>query len=449
MPSLGADMDSGTLLEWLARPGDTIHKGQIVAVVDTAKAAVEIECFDDGVLDHIAVQPGQTVPVGTVLATIVPAAAASPRPAAQAPPTPLPTPPAAAPVAPPPVRRLARERHVDLGTVHGTGPGGRITHGDVERAAAAQPVQRPTQPTRARAAAPAGAQRPRVAPAARRLAEEIGVDLTTLRPGGPDGVIHLADVRRAAAARPAPAVETQPSLAAEPPAARDHDTSTQTQTTAMRMAIAALMARSKREIPHYYLADTVDLGPALAWLRERNRHLPVPDRLVPAALLLKAAAVAARAVPELNGFWTDNRFTPGRGIHVGVAVSLRGGGLTAPAIHDAADLDLATLMARLRDLVARARAGRLRGSELADPTITVSNMGERGSESIFGVIYPPQVALVGFGRIVDRPWAVDGLLGVRPVVTVSLAADHRATDGAAGARYLDHLARLLHRPEEL
>ncbi|MET7425925.1 2-oxo acid dehydrogenase subunit E2 [Dactylosporangium sp. NPDC005555] len=132
-----------------------------------------------------------------------------------------------------------------------------------------------------------------------------------------------------------------------------------------------------------------------------------------------------------------------------MAVALRGGGLVAPAIHDAADIDLDELMARLKDLVTRTRAGRLRRAELAESTITVSNLGDQGVESILGVVYPPQVALVGFGRIVDRPWVVGGLIGVRPTVTVSLAADHRATDGATGARYLQAVTQLLQQPEEL
>jgi pyruvate dehydrogenase E2 component (dihydrolipoamide acetyltransferase) len=170
---------------------------------------------------------------------------------------------------------------------------------------------------------------------------------------------------------------------------------------------------------------------------------------VPAALLLKAAALAAGQVPELNGFWTDDRFVPGSGVHLGVAVSLRGGGLVAPALHHADTLALPELMIALKDLVARARAGRLRGSEATDPTITVTNLGDQGVESVFGVIYPPQVALVGFGRVVERPFAAGGLLGVRPVVTATLSADHRATDGAVGARYLTVVDRLLQNPEEL
>jgi pyruvate dehydrogenase E2 component (dihydrolipoamide acetyltransferase) len=421
MPSLGADMTEGTLLEWLVSPGATVHKGDIVAVVDTSKAAIDVECFATGVIEEILVPPGTRVAVGTVLATIAAAAGTEPPPPVAVEPLtvepltvepvtvePAPVSTGASRVTSPLVRHLAAARHVDLDAVGGTGVGGRITRRDVEQAAS-RPASR------------------RVSPYARRLAAELGVQAADLVGTGPGGTVRAEDVRRST-------VQTVPAP----------DRAAQ-----MRATIAALMARSKREIPHYYVAETIDLGAATDWMRDRNRELPVRERIVVAALLLKAAALAAAAVPELNGFWVDDRFVPARAVHLGVAVSLRGGGLVAPAIHDATELDVVTLMARMRDLVARTRAGRLRGSEMSDPTITVSNMGEQGAESTFGVIYPPQVALVGFGRIVERPWAVDGLIGVRPVVTASLAADHRATDGATGARYLQALARLLQRPEEL
>jgi len=437
MPSLGADMDDGVLLEWLVQPGAQVHKGDIVAVVDTAKAAVEVETFTTGVVEQLLVQPGQRVPVGAVLATIA-ESAEKPEPAGP------PAPPVAPrvsdtsgqPLASPPVRHLATLRHVDLHTVHGTGPGGRIVRADVEHVVAeCMPESIPvTSAPAASALRPVpDSARPRVSPLARRRAAESGVDLATLVGTGPDGAIDADDVHRAVAALRPPG-PTGPGP---------------TRTDAMRAAIATSMARSKREIPHYYLAETIDLGPALDWLHERNRHLSVAQRLVPAALLLKAAALAVREVPQLNGFWRDDRFVPAEGIHLGVAVALRGGGLVAPAVHDAADLDLAELMARMRDLVTRTRAGRLRRAELSDPTITVSNLGDQGVESILGVIYPPQVALVGFGRISERPWAVEGLLGVRPLVVASLAADHRAADGATGAHYLRAVSRLLNTPEEL
>ena len=216
----------------------------------------------------------------------------------------------------------------------------------------------------------------------------------------------------------------------------------------MRHAIATLMARSKREIPHYYLATTIDLSSALNWLADANAVRPVTERLLPAALLLKATSLAVADVPTMNGFWDDG-FRPSAAVHLGVAVSLRSGGLVAPAIHDADRLHLDLLMAALRDLVRRARAGTLRGSEMSDPTITVTNLGDQGVEEVFGVIYPPQVALVGFGNITERPWAAGGMLGVRPVVRATLAADHRVSDGHEGARFLGAIDRLLQAPEAL
>jgi pyruvate dehydrogenase E2 component (dihydrolipoamide acetyltransferase) len=217
----------------------------------------------------------------------------------------------------------------------------------------------------------------------------------------------------------------------------------------MRAAIARVMTRSWHEVPHYHLSTTVDLAAAVSWLRTVNRELPVEERLVPAALLLKATAVAAREVPGLNGFFTDGRAQPAEHVHLGVAVSLRGGGLVAPALHDADTLDVHEVMRRLKDLVARARGGRLRRDEVADPTITVTNLGDLGVEEVHGVIHAPQLALVGFGAVVERPVAVDGLLGVRPTVTATLAADHRASDGFTGARFLAATDRLLQHPEDL
>ena len=171
--------------------------------------------------------------------------------------------------------------------------------------------------------------------------------------------------------------------------------------------------------------------------------------LLTLALLLKAVAVALRRTPELNGLYRDGEFTPSAAVHAGVAISLRGGGLVAPALHDVATTPLEALMVCLSDLVRRARAGSLRSSEMSDPTITVTNLGDQGVESAFGVIYPPQVALVGFGRITQRAWAQDGWLTPMPVVTASLAADHRVSDGHRGALFLAELRDRLQQPDTL
>jgi pyruvate dehydrogenase E2 component (dihydrolipoamide acetyltransferase) len=217
----------------------------------------------------------------------------------------------------------------------------------------------------------------------------------------------------------------------------------------MRHAIAAAMSRSKRDIPHYYLASTIDLGHTMTWLERFNRDRAPDERLLPAVLLLKATALALSDLPQLNGFWENGAFRTGAGVHVGWAISLRGGGLVAPAIHDADKKSLSELMTALRDLVGRARSGGLRSSELTDPTVTVTSLGERGADSVIGVIYPPQVAIVGFGRIVERPWVADGHVKKRPLVSVSLAADHRASDGHIGGLLLAAIEQRLQKPEAL
>jgi len=217
----------------------------------------------------------------------------------------------------------------------------------------------------------------------------------------------------------------------------------------MRQSIAALMTVSNREIPHYHLTHTIDLQQSIRWMKERNRELEMSERLVPAALLLAATARAARAVPELNGHWIDGAFRAADSVDLGLILSLRSGGLLVPVISGADVLTVEEMMARIKVLTRRARSGRLRGSDLVPPSITVSNLGDQGVDSVFGVIYPPQVALAGFGRVVEQPFAEGGLLGVRSAVVATLSADHRVSDGLRGGRYLDRIAELLQQPEDL
>ncbi|HEY5215284.1 MAG TPA: 2-oxo acid dehydrogenase subunit E2, partial [Pseudolabrys sp.] len=205
----------------------------------------------------------------------------------------------------------------------------------------------------------------------------------------------------------------------------------------------------KREIPHYYLEHQVEITACEQWLAEKNATLPPDNRLLLGALAIKAVALAARRFPAFNGFYRDNKFEPAPAVHVGVAVAIRGGGLAAPALHDADRLPLDELMSGMRDLVQRTRAGRIRGSEMSDPTITISSLGERGVEVLNGIIYPPQVAIVGFGKAVVRPWVVDGAIGPRSVITITLSGDHRATDGHAGALFLAEIGKLLQEPDKL
>ncbi len=282
-------------------------------------------------------------------------------------------------------------------------------------------------PTAAPAFAAGG--RLRMSPAARRRARELGVDPAQVSATGSGGAITRQDVEQAAAA-----------ASTEVGGAR---------VERMRQAIAAAMSRSNREIPHYYLETTIDLHRSIAWLAATNADRPVEKRLLPGVLLLKATAVALRDVPELNAVWDGGRVVHREQVHLGVAISLRGGGLVVLALHDTASRPVDVLMESLRDLTIRARTGRMKSSELADSTLTVTSLGDRGVDAVFGVIYPPQVALVGFGRIRERPWADAGELHVRPTVTATLAADHRASDGHRGGLYLDAIDRLLQEPEKL
>jgi pyruvate dehydrogenase E2 component (dihydrolipoyllysine-residue acetyltransferase) len=281
--------------------------------------------------------------------------------------------------------------------------------------------------------APPPSERARATPIARRLALERGVDLATVRGTGPGGAITREDVEKASSGRPE-SKEAPPAVVA---------------THGIRQAIAAAMAKSNREIPHYYLETHIDMKRTLDFLAGRNETLPLEERLLPVVALLKAVALGLRDVPELNGYWIDEELKRQDGIHIGFAVSLRTGGLVLPAIHDVDGKSLVELMASLRELVTRARAGRLRSSELTDGTVTVTNLGDLGVETVYGVIYPPQVALVGFGKILERPWADNGMLGVRPILSATLAGDHRATDGRRGAQFLEALARHLQEPERL
>lgn len=396
MPSLGADMEEGTLVQWMVKPGDRVKRGDIIAIVHTEKADIEVEVFETGVVDRLLAEPGTKLPVGTALAILrteeeAAAPAAAPPPAATTPPS---TTAEARPRISPLARRLAQELGVALATIQGTGPHGAIERADIERAAAAAKT-----------------------------------------PGG-DGPPGPSRYEAGASYPPAPAPPAEPVTAGE--AYRG-----------MRRAIAAAMARSNREIPHYYLETQIDMSAALRWLEAANLKRPVQQRLLPAALLLKAVARSLADVPELNGYWIDDRHQPQEAVHIGFAISLRQGGLIVPAILHADRKSLDELMAAMSDLIQRTRAGRLRSSEITDATITVTNLGDRGVETVYGVIYPPQVALIGFGRVTERPWAENGMLGVRPVLTATLAGDHRATDGRRGAQFLESLTRWLQQPEKL
>ena len=308
MPSLGADMEAGTLVEWLVKPGDWVKRGDIVAVVETQKGAIEIKIFETGQIEQILVDLGDTVPVGVRLARIrtgietqaeIPSAA----------------PPSVEPIASP--------------AIEGALPSGPTLAPSVHR----QPPPVGRVPGVA-ARVPGVAARVRMSPAARRFAETRSVDLSGISGTGPAGAIIRADVERHLGA---------------PKGAPERKRAVGLDLDGMRAAIAAAMARSKREIPHYYLEHQIDVTACEQWLIQTNASRPPESRLLMGVLALKAVALAARRFPAFNGFYRDEHYQPAAAVHVGVAIAIRGGGLAAPALHDADRIPLDDLMTRMRD----------------------------------------------------------------------------------------------------
>lgn len=396
MPSLGADMEAGKLVEWLVKPGDTVHRGDVVAVVETQKGAIEIEVFEEGTVTELLAELGRELPVGTPLAIVLAdgEAASEARPAA----APGPAHAAPEPLTTPELPQVREPRQ------------------------AIEPPKAPAAPMRR---APGAL---RASPAARQLAEKLGVDVASLTGSGPGGAILLADVEHAAPGQS----EAKASPMEE-----------------MRKAIAAAMTRAKRTIPHFYISETIDVDPAISFLEKVNADRPPAERILLGALFVRAATRAAIKSPVMNGHYHDERgFVPSEGVNPGVAIALRGGGLVAPALMNAGAMTLEETMAGMRDLVARARAGRLRASEMTQGTITVSSLGESGAEAMTGVIFPPQVALIGLGAPHLRPWVVAGEIIPRHVVTVTVSADHRVSDGRQVARFIAAFENAIQTPEE-
>jgi pyruvate dehydrogenase E2 component (dihydrolipoamide acetyltransferase) len=424
MPSLGADMENGILIAWEVKPGEQVKSGDIVATVGTEKGDISAEIYTDGVLDQILVQEGATVPVGAVLALF------RTEEGEEIPP-----------------QTVVEEQKEKVA---------------VAEAAVAVNGKGDTAPT-----VKEMGERVRISPLARKVATDLGVDLSTVQGTGPGGAVSRGDIEQAhakqLAAKPTakekaveapsraarPVVSEEPSAPKVAPAAPPSKAAAADFQTGMRRAIARAMARANREIPHYYLETKIDMTPTLSWLEQENLRRPLEKRLLLAVLLIKAVAKALGNVPELNGFWVDDQLQVQESVHIGFAIALRQGGLITPALHHADLKNLDELMEALRDLIVRTRENRLRSSEMTDATITVTNLGDLGVETVYGVIYPPQVALVGLGRILEQPWAENGMLGIRKVMTATLAGDHRATDGRRGAQFLTALNHYLQEPETL
>lgn len=383
MPSLGADMESAVLMEWKVKEGDSVSKGDIIAEVETSKGVIEIEVFEDGVIEKLLVKEETECAVGTPLAVI-------------------------------------------------RGKGQEVGEEESKESKIAQPPQKDLESekkepkekqTVQETPKVESEQRMKISPAARKKAKEAGVKLSKVQ--GDKKEIHLRDIKS----------ETAPKKSER--------------SSSMRQAIAKAMSLSNAQIPHYYLSSSINMSPALKWLEEVNRNRAIQERILPAALLIQAVVHALKDVPELNGFWRDDALEISKEINPGIAIALRKEGLITPAILNAHEFNLDGMMKSLGSLIERTRSGKLRNSEITEQTITITNLGDLGAESVFGVIYPPQVALVGFGRIMDAPWAEGDTLSVRKVLQATIAGDHRATDGRIGGKFLDKLNQILQTPQEL
>ena len=416
MPKLSDTMTEGTLVKWRKKPGDKVEMGDVLAEIETDKATMEMEAFDDGTLAEVYVQEGEKVAVGQKIAMLALAGdkpgdlAAAPAPAkktaAAAEKTPAPAPAAAAeakaPAAPgakvkasPLARRLAAARGVDLARLAGSGPGGRIVQRDV---LAAQPSGAP---------AAAAAKRPAQQPAAGVPASLPAIPAL---PAGPnDRVIPL---------------------------------------TGMRRVIAERLVASKSTVPHFYLQVEADAEPLLTLRSELNATAESDGRgkITINDLVIKAVAAALGRVPKVNAAWAGDAVIEYASVNLAVAVSVEDG-LVTPVLFDAAHKSLREISEAVKDLAARARSKKLKPEEYQGGTFTLSNLGSHGIESFYAIVNPPQAAILSVGAVVKKPVVnAAGQIVAGQRIALGLSCDHRVVDGALGSQFLGELRGLLENP---
>jgi pyruvate dehydrogenase E2 component (dihydrolipoamide acetyltransferase) len=501
MPQMGAEMDEGTVLKWLKQPGDQVNRGDIIAEIETDKATVELESFEAGTFLKAVVEEGTKVPVGEVIAYLgapgeQPPSAPSARPGAPA---------AAGDGNEPGVSTHQRQAMAAVPGANARIDGQAAETGDTMRVERTASIAETTEPSRLeQPAAPSAAAaregvagqerhgardslrrdgvRLRVSPVARSMAEELGVDLTRIKGSGPEGRITRRDVEDYARTRAAVQVQGEEARAPAPvqpgPPPRPAPPSTQQvqatgrppappqpaappaapaaveaedevePLTRMRQAIARRMATAKREIPHYYVAVSVDMTDGMVMRRDLNAQLSAGEHISVSHLIVKACSLALEHHPHFNATFTETGITVHHHINIGLAVALDDG-LIVPAILDCRGKSLGALARASIDVAERARNGRLRPAELNDGTFTVSNLGMYGVETLIAIIQPGQAAILGVGRVEDRPVVRDGQIVVRSMMTIALSADHRVTDGAQGAQFVAEIKDLLEHPTRL
>lgn len=456
MPQMGFDMTEGTIANWLKAEGDTIRKGEPVAEIETDKTTIQIEAFNSGVLLKVLAPVGAKVPVGQPIGLIgepgesvavsdVATPAAAPAPAQPA------SPPAAVPPAEvkatPIAQRIAAELGVDLAQVKGTGPDGQIRREDVEGYAQAMKA--------GGAVVPAVVNTGRIvaSPAAKRLAEQRGVDLRLVKGTGPEGRIVLEDVEKFAATTPADlrsSASMRGSLeSVEKPAAQPLPRTAagvRKALTRMRQTIAQRMTQSKTTTPHFYITLPVEMDAALALRQQINESLK-PENLKVSVndMVVRATALALRRFPNLNASFDGDAIVLHEQIHVGVAVAVEGG-LVTVTVRDTDKKTLREIAVESAAMAARARDNKLQPADLGGQTFTVSNLGMYGITVFSAIVNPPDAGILAIGAAVPTPVARDGEVVIRTVMNITLSGDHRVTDGAEGALFVNEIKRLLENP---
>ena len=407
MPQMGADMEEGTIIKWLKSEGDNVERGEIIAEIETDKANVEIEAFDGGVFRKTLASEGDTVDVGTIIAIIA-------------------------------------DAEEDI-SAYQNGASKKAATPDPEPTTEAAPAAASEQPLQVATTAPASSDgRVRATPVARRLATEHNIDLTALSGTGPDGRIVLRDVEAALTAGPAKA-GAGPAKAAAAPAA---GTTTTVEMSKMRQTIARRMSQSKREAPHYYITVDIDMTEAERLRRQLNEAVDDYPRVSVNDMIVRASAISLAKHPAFNSWFLDEQVQQHSDINVCIAIALDEG-LIAPAILDTANKTLGEIGDASRDLAGRAKSGALKPAEYTGGTFTVSNVGMFGVDGLIAIIQPPQTAILGVGGVRTTPVVRDGRIETAELMQTALSADHRVTDGAQGAQFLNEIKRLLESPASL
>lgn len=418
MPQLGFDMQEGTLVRWLKQPGDTVERGEAIAEIETDKAVIEIESFEAGTVKQLLVEEGTTVPVGEPIAVLDTGDGdgAEPAPA-------------------PDQEKVATPE--DLPSV------------DADAPAVEEATEPAAQPTAAPAAAPTptpaadGTGRIKASPLARRLAAEHGVDLRSIVGTGPGGRIVKLDVLKAAEAKPAAAPAAAPTVATVP-TAEDQVVPL----SRMRQTIARRMVDSKQQAPHFYVTMAIHMDKAMELRASVNELGDGEVRVSVNDMVVKATAIALQKHPNLNASFEGEAIRIHGAVHMAIAVALDDG-LITPVVRDAHAKSLVQIAQETRELAEAARAGGLRPDQYQGGTFTISNLGMFGVEEFSAIINPPQGAILAVSAVQEEPVVRDGQLTVGRVMRVTVSADHRVTDGAQVAIFLQELKNVLENPLRL